>query len=434
MKFLKRVRSKFLELDLALHFLLSQKNRLQAGVSLSLSGLILSTGILVVAMSAMSGFEKTLREVMIDVTGHVQVVKRGRADENWLDFEARLKEVTPRIQSSMRFLFTQAIAARQGQISGVMLQGMDFSQLQKTLDLSHRVREGSLAGCDEENSETQDSLESAGKESDFFPLCGFVGRGLAQRFNLKEGDSFNLVVPVADAFDPQKFNRKKGRFKVAAILDFGKNDYNERLLITELESAQKILGVGGRYTGLVLKLDSEVTRPLISELQTELGYGYIIRDWREANENLFEAAALEKRIIFFVITILVIVAAFNVASSLYVMTVQRVRDIALLRALGLSRKRILKLFQVLGLSVSLVGSVLGVLLGFVFGLGFEWLQNRFQLLSGEVYKIDHIYVDFKLADILMILFWANFICFIAVLFPARKGARSEIVEGLKDGT
>jgi lipoprotein-releasing system permease protein len=159
-----------------------------------------------------------------------------------------------------------------------------------------------------------------------------------------------------------------------------------------------------------------------------------LRDWREANENLFEAAALEKRIIFFVISILVVVAAFNVASSLYVMTVQRLRDISLLRALGLSQKRILRLFQFLGLSVSFLGSFFGLILGFVFGLGFEWIQNRFHLLSGEVYKIDHIYVDFKLVDILIILFWSNLICFLAVLFPAQRGARAEIVEGFKNAT
>ncbi len=427
MKLLKKLRHRSLEFDLALRFLFSNKNRLQSGTYLAFAGLVLSTAILVVAMSAMSGFEKTLKEVMIDVTGHVQVVKRGRVDEDWMDFEARLKQMTGRIDSSMRFLFSQAIAASKGRISGVMLQGIDFEQLERTLSLKHRVEDGRLDACSSGN------VEKAAPD-EIVTMCGFIGRGLAKQFQVGAGDSFQLVVPVADPFDPQKFHRKRARFRVGAILDFGKNDYNERMLLTDLQAAQKILAVGNRYTGLIIRLDSDVTRPLISEMQNNLGYSYIVRDWREANENLFEAAALEKRIIFFVITILVIVSAFNVASSLYVMTVQRFRDIALLKALGLTKIKVTRLFQSLGLVLSLMGTLAGVLLGFLFGVGFEWLQNRFHLLSGEVYKIDHIYVDVRWADLAMILLWANLICFIAVLFPSKKGARIEVVEGLKDAT
>lgn len=420
---IRNLRGRFIELDLSLSFLFSKNNRLQTGTYLAFWGLVVSVAILVAAMSVMSGFEKTLKEVMIDVTGHVQVVKRGRIDEDWIDFASRLQKISPEIQHSMRFLFTQAVAASKGKILGIILQGVDSKELNSTLNLRRRVISGNLKNCD----------VGANEEANEEEMCGFVGMGLAKRFGVQAGDEMNIVVPISDQFDPQKFQRRRARFKIGAVIDFGKNDYNERMVLADLGQTQKIAAVGDRYTGLILKLNTAETRPLTSQMQAELGYGYIVRDWREANENLFEAVNIEKTIIFFVITILVIVSAFNISSALYVMTVQRYADISLLKFLGLSQRSVLLIFQFFGVTISLLGSVLGVLFGVGLGFLFEFLQNNFQLLSGEVYKIDHIYVNVRLLDVLLVLVWANLICFIAVLFPARRGARLSVIEGMKHG-
>lgn len=159
----------------------------------------------------------------------------------------------------------------------------------------------------------------------------------------------------------------------------------------------------------------------------------MIRDWRDVNENLFDAVEIERVVIFFVILIIVIVAAFNISATLYVSVVQRNSDIAILKTLGVSRKQILKIFTLQGVFLGLVGVLLGLVLGMILCQLFMVLQNQFELIPGSVYKIDSIIIKIRMIDVFAITLATLVISFLATLAPALRSSRLTVVEGLRYG-
>ena len=161
--------------------------------------------------------------------------------------------------------------------------------------------------------------------------------------------------------------------------------------------------------------------------------GYAVTDWYDVNRNLFEAVKIERVIIFFVVFIIVMVAAFNISSTLYVFIRQRYSDIAILKTLGLASSDVRKLFMGQGLLVGVAGTLVGFLLGFLLCFGFMFLQNHYNLISGSVYKVDQIGVQIRIIDLALIGISTVLLCFVVTLSPAYQGSRLEVIEGLKNG-
>lgn len=400
---------------IAWRLLISRKTLFGGSTPLSLLGLILGVAALVASMAVMSGFESTLKHAMADVSGHVQVVKRSRFPDDWQELESRIRKVEPSLVSATRFVFVEAVLAHQGKISGVLLEGVDTKRVNQVLNFEKRVLSGSqdLTGPSE------------------VPLA-LIGKGLAQKMDLKVGDRFRVVVPVADAVDPSKFKRRMGEFQVQGILDLGKYDWNERFILADLSTTQQIADIGDRYSGLVLRFqDLDYARTAALNLTRVLGAPYWIRDWRESNENLFEAVKVERPGIFFVVLIITLVAAFNVSATLFVNVVRRYKDIAILKTVGLSRKDIIKIFAFQGFFMGGIGLFFGFLLGLVLCMTFTFAQSRLGLVSGEVYRLDSINLNIRLVDLLAIAAATLTICFVATLAPARRGGNLEPLEGLR---
>lgn len=402
---------------IAYRLLFSRRTLFGGSAVLSLVGLILGVGALVASMAVVSGFEATLRSAMADVTGHVQILKRPMISEPWQNLEAEIRKQEPTLQAAVRFLRTEAVLAHQGVVSGVVIQGVDEEQAPKVLNFSSRLVDGSL------------DLKPEGPQTP-----ALIGIGIAKRMNLKIGDRFRVVMPIPDAIDPGRFERRIVEFVVRGVLDMGKNDWNERMIITTLAAAQKLVQVGDRYSGLLLKFaDIDYARTAATNLSQSLGLSYLVYDWRDLNENLFEAVKIERVVIFFVILIIVIVAAFNVSSTLFVNVVQRYADIAILKTLGLPQKSILKMFSVQGLLMGVIGVGAGTIFGWLLCLLFDLLQSTMGILSGSVYRIDSIQLDLRFVDWVAIAAATLLICFLATLAPALRGSKLNPVEGLKYG-
>lgn len=406
---------------LAWLFVFSRRGKFQIGAYLSFLGLVVSVGVLTVAMAVMSGFERTLKKAMVEVSGHIIVVKQSSQPDDFAIFEPQLRSMVPHLQVIAPFATSEGVLAGNGKIIGVFVQGMQLEKIQSVLQLDGRVVHGENKNCLTEQ-ERQDALI----------IPAFVGIGLGARMELKANDQINLVIPISNEIDPSKFSRQKARLKICSILDMGKNDYNERLVFSDIAAIQKLSKVGDKYTGLILN-STTPEQALIDAvfLKKELGFKYYVRDWRQVNRNLFDAVILERVVIFIVISILVLVSAFNIASSLFVVSLQRFPDIGLLLTLGYQKKQIQHIFQLMGFFISMLGSLLGLILGFVLGEVFGFLQTQYQLLSGSVYRVDHFQVQFRLVDIVVILVSVNVICFLSVYFPSKKGAQLTPVEGLK---
>jgi lipoprotein-releasing system permease protein len=352
---------------------------------------------------------------MADITGHVQIVVRSKEPENWMELYDRLRKLEPDLKAALPFLRVEALLARGGKIQGVFLQAVDQSQRDSVMNLRSRVVAGDL------------SLEPEGE----IPAA-LIGKGLAAQFGLKPGDRIRLVIPIADSYNAERFSRKVGEFVVRGVVDMGKFDWNERFLLTDLAPVQALAEMGSRYHGLQLRFgDPESGRIAGFRLSQQLGPGYYVTDWHEMNANLFEAVRLERVVIFFVVFIIIIVSAFNIAATLFVNVVRRTPDIAILKSLGLSSRSVIRIFGAQGLLLGLLGFTLGTLLGLLLCEGFNVMQQHFQLMAGSVYKVEGIRASVRPIDLLAIGGATIGICFFATLAPAWRGARLRPTEGLR---
>jgi lipoprotein-releasing system permease protein len=305
------------------------------------------------------------------------------------------------------------VAAHKGKLQGIVIQGVDAKAAYQNLGIRKRLIAGDFV----------------------FPYSGdamgmVVGKGFARNFDLKVGDEFRLVLPMANDLNPVDFKRKMGKFKVTGIVDLGKHQYNERYLITDLKLAQDFALLGGKYLGLMVKIkNSESARSYGLKLASELGSKYWVQDWED--DNLFEAVKIEKPILFMVLLIMVIVAALNISSTLFINVVQRYSDIGVLKAMGASRRWIMKVFYSQGLLIGLVGNILGFLLGLVFCGIFVMLQKNLGVIDGSVYNVDSISIQIRFWDVVSVFVFTMLICFLSTLAPAWRGADLKPVEGLR---
>lgn len=398
---------------IASRLLFSRQVLFGGSAPLSFLGLVLGVAALVVSMAVMSGYIETLKTAMTDITGDLQVVKHGKLVENWDSFSKDLKAKEPRIESMMRFGYAQAVLARKGQVSEVLFQGVEEAEFKNILKIDKRITQGRL----------QLGPDQIG-----------VGVGLSKKYNLQVGEKIYLVVPLATPFGASGFKRQSKEFTVTSIIDFGKNDWNQRLVLGDLKSLQTLTEIGDRFTGVFIRLQNRDVASLAAEnLMEHLGPGFSVMTWYDVNRNIFEAVVIERAVIFLVVLLIVIVAAFNISSTLYVFIRQKYSDIAILKTLGLSQKKIRMIFLSQGLIVGAMGTLIGIILGYILCYAFMYIQGRYSLISGSVYKIDKIFTEVRFIDLFAICITTQFICLIATYFPAYKGSQLEVVEGLKNG-
>lgn len=400
------------EMWLAFKFVLSRKFLIDGSALLSIFGLILGVAALIVSQAVMRGFEDSLQKAMVDVTADIQLVKRGRLLEDWPQFKKKITELSPEIVGVSRFTYAEAVFAHQGQVSGVLVQGLDLTEAFQILNFKNRLSAGQL-------------LSGNGQI--------VIGQGLSKKHHLKIGDRVYLAVPISTSLDSNSFRRQTAEFQVVGVIDFGKNEWNERLILSEISDLQKLIDVGQRFTGTFMKIkDSSMAPALSLELSEKLGPQFSVMNWYDVNRNLFEAVAYEKPTLFFVVFLIVIVAAFNISSTLYVHVRQRYKDISILKTLGLGAKHIQRLFMFQGFVVATISSVLGGGLGILLSQVFMFLQSRFSLISGAVYKIDRIDISIQSSDFLIVYLATLAACLVASRSPAVRAGRLQIMDGLRE--
>lgn len=396
------------------HFMGSWRRFFDLTMCLSVLGLAIGVASLVVSMSVVSGYETTLKHTVQNVVGHLLVFKRGSGDPEHVLEE--LKPEIPGFRAATPFVYVDAIVAHGGQLNGAVIEGADPATVQDVLDLRGRVVEG------------DDALGTGLEEIP--PIL--VGKGIAEKFKMKRGDVIRVVVPLANDLSGGAFRPKVSKFEIRGILSYGRADFDSRYMVTHIRAAQELAEIGSRVTGFRMRLDrAEESGAVAAHIMDRFHDQYMVRDWVDVNRNLFEAVKLEKVVLFFVLMILVIVACFNVSSTLYMSVVQRYRDISVMKALGASDAFIKRLFTLMGLMVGVVGSVVGLGLGLLVCWWFEWAQAHLGILPKDVYKLDHIHLDMRGWDMGAIVGVTLLICYVATLIPARRGARVVPVEGLR---
>jgi lipoprotein-releasing system permease protein len=381
--------------------------------TVALLGICLGVASLTVSMAVIAGFESTMKMALADMTGHLQIVKPQQ--DPLAEVIEKIKKAEPDAVGFTSFSQVEGVLAHQGTVSGIVIRGIDSATMDQVVNLKSRLLDGS------ENLQVE-----------ALPAEVLIGRGLAKNYSLKVGDRFRVVIPLPHEIDPTQFRRKMTEFQVKGVMDFGRNKFNERFIISDL-SVVKEMKSQTEPMGLLVKLkDIDKARTSGYKISEILGPPYRVSDWKDVEDNLFAAIEFERRVVFFVVFIIIIAAAFVVAVSLYIHVIRKFSDIGLLKAIGLSRQKLIKVFSLQGLILGVLGSIAGLFLGAVFCWAFVQLESRFGILPGSVYKLDQIQLNLRLMDLLGILGATLGICVLASLAPALKGANLSAVEGLRN--
>lgn len=365
---------------------------------ISILGVAVGVASLIIVISVMSGFDNDLKDKIIGTYSHIVI----ESDYGMRPAEDTLAKIlsTKHVVSGSFFLHGQALLRRDENVTGVILKGIDPLSEIKVNKIGEYIKEGSL---------------------DFGADGIIIGSELANRFRLKVGDKLSIISPAYI----------KGKdFRISGIFTSGMYEYDMNLAYVSIPKAQELFASKDLVSGIAVKIDDAFnaieTRLL---LQRKLGFPYVVRTWMDLNKNLLAALKLEKTVMFLILTLIVMVACFNIASTLIMTVLEKTKDIGILKAIGSTNFNVMAIFAMQGGMIGLLGTTFGA----VFGIGICWCLKTYRFISlpKDIYYIDKLPVNLNLQDISVILLSSVIISLLATLYPSYKASRLDPVEALR---
>ncbi len=394
---------------------------------ISTSGVALGVMALIVVLAVMTGFEEDLTNKILGTNAHVVVMKTSGEINDYAAVMDKLKRV-PGVVAATPFIYSQVMLSTGQNVSGVVLRGIEPDTDALVTNLSKSIVKGNLSDLDAASSPKTESP----------PMPGIViGKELAKNLNVFVGDTVNVVSPLGN-ITPFGMVPKMKRFRVAGVFNTGMFEYDSTLAYIGLHQAQDFLSLGKAVTGIQLKVDDVYQADKIAKAITkDFGYEYYARDWMSMNKNILFALKTEKMVMFIILTLIVLVAAFGIASTLFMVVMEKTKDIAILKSMGATGASIMKIFVLEGLIIGIAGTVIGVLSGLLIAHNLEFIVDLvkrvtgFELFSRDIYYLDHFPSQVVPSDVLLISLTAILISFIATLYPAWQGSRLPPAEALR---
>ena len=330
------------------------------------------------------------------------------------------------VQAATPFIYNQVMLSSGKNVSGVVLRGIDIVTDREVTRLSKSVVEGSIDGLDPKMRFGSDTAPGL-----------MVGKELAKHLGLCLGDKVNVISPMGNITPLGMMPRMKP-FKVTGIFNTGMFEYDSTLAYVSLDQAQRFFDLGDTVTGIQLKVDDVYhTGELAKQINREMGTGYYARDWMQMNKNILFALKTEKIVMFIILTLIVLVAAFGIASTLFMVVMEKTRDIAILKSMGASGASIMKIFVLEGLIIGIIGTLIGVVSGLLIALNLEPIITIIQKVTGQnffskdIYYLDHFPSLVIPSDVVLISVTAVLISFLATLYPAWQASRMLPAEALR---
>ena len=385
---------------------------------LSIAGVTVGVMALIVVIAVMSGFEDDLKTRILGIESHLVLMQQGGAITDY----GRVVDVvrqTPGIEAAAPFIYAQVMLRSSHGVSGAVLRGVDpaaADDVIRGISLKALKPEGAFAA-------SEDHAPS---------IPGIVlGRELARRLHVFKGDMVHIITP-SGMISPIGHMPSLRRFEVKGTFETGMYEYDGSMAYIRLKAAQDLMRMGDAVTGVEARVaDIYQARDIAGRIASRLGPPFWIRDWMQMNHNLFSALKLEKTVMFIILALIVLVAAFNIASTLIMMVMEKTKDIAILKAMGATDRSIRKIFVFEGMVIGALGTLFGVVIGFVMCFLLE--KYKFIELPGDVYYLTTLPVKLEMLDVVIIAAAAMMICFLATLYPARQAARLDPVEGIRYG-
>ncbi|MEA5113441.1 MAG: lipoprotein-releasing ABC transporter permease subunit [Geobacteraceae bacterium] len=391
---------------------------------ISTAGVALGVMALIVVLAVMTGFEEDLKDKILGTNADVVVLKSGGTIEAYGTLMERLKKV-PGVTGVTPFIYSQVMLSTGSNVSGVVLRGIDPMTDAKVTNLKKSLVEGVLT-----------DLEPVAGSSAEKPGI-ILGKELAKNLHLSRGDTVNVVSPLGN-MTPFGMIPKMKQFRVAGIFNTGMFEYDSTLAYVGLKQAQSFLSMGDAVTGIQLKVDDVYkSDEIATQINQGFGYDYFARDWMRMNKNILFALKTEKMVMFIILTLIVLVAAFGIASTLFMVVMEKTKDIAILKSMGATGMSIMKIFVLEGLIIGVAGTIIGVLSGLLVALNLETIVGfiqkvtGFELFSRDVYYLDHFPSQVVPGDVILISLTAVLISFVATLYPSWQGSRLPPAEALR---
>ncbi|MGQ9669021.1 MAG: lipoprotein-releasing ABC transporter permease subunit [Desulfosoma sp.] len=410
------------ELFVSLRYLLAKRRH--AFISLitmiSVAGVAVGVMALIVVLAVMNGFQHDLRDRILGVTSHAVI---GHFQGTFGGYAHLVQEIEGKdgVEAATPFVLTQVMMNSGKSISGAILRGIDPKTAPKVTRLEQSLLQGTLASLLAPREEASSMERSA-------PGI-IIGVELAARLGVQIDDYVTLISPTGQT-TPAGRVPKSQLFRVVGLFKSGMYEYDNTLAYVHLRDAQKLLGIGDAVNGIEVKVkDIYMAANVSDRLQKKLGYPYWVRDWMQMNHNLFSALKLEKVVMFIILTLIILVAAFNIVSSLIMMVMEKTKDIAILKAMGATTQKVRRIFVLEGLLIGVVGTVLGLVGGFTLCE----LLKRYQFieLPRDVYYISTLPVRIEPLDVVLIACAAVAICLVSTFYPSKQAAKLHPAEALR---
>ncbi len=392
---------------------------------ISIGGVALGVMALLVVLAVMSGFERDLRAKILGVNAHIWVMKFG--DKGLDDPDRVLREIraTPGVVAAVPFTFHQVMLSTPRTAAGAVLRGIDLAEAAAVLDLPRAIKETDPRTLAREPGRGGEALRLA-------PDGILLGRTLAANLGVRAGDSVMVLSPQGTMLTPFGLAPRLRPFTVGGVFDVGMHEYDAGLAVVNLATAQRLFQMGAAVSGVEVKVDDlDRAAATARAIQSRLGFPYSTRDWLQMNRNLWAALQLEKLAMFVILLFIVMVAAFNIVSTLTMGVMDKGEAIGILKSMGATGRGIMRIFMVQGVVIGAVGTLVGALLGGAIC----YLQGTYQIvqLKGDVYFLSVLPIQVKPWDVAWVVAASLGLSFLATLYPSWKAARLDPVAAIRHG-
>lgn len=404
---------------MALRYLRSRKAEGFVSViaGFSFMGILLGVATLIIVMSVMNGFRAELMGRLLGLNGHLNIVSEKKLITDYEAISDGIQERVPEVTGVFPMVERQALLTAQGRSNGVMVRGLSAFSFSNKPVLSTGIKEGSLAAF------TDDGAA--------------IGIEMAKKLNLRIGDPLILISPQGKATPFGTMPRSRS-FVVRVIFDVEMYEYNSNFIFVPLPAAQSFFNTGTGVDALeVFTSNVTDTDAIARNIADNLSSDYEVVDWKASNKSFFNALQVERNVMFMILTMIILVAAFNIISSMIMLVKDKGRDIAIMRTMGATRKSMLKIFILTGATIGVLGTLGGAAVGIGFALNIEYIREALQALTGtelfsaEVYFLSKLPAKLDWSEVAAVLGMAFALSFLATLYPAWRAARLDPVEALR---
>jgi len=396
-----------------------RRNHFVSVISLtSIVGMALGITVLISVMSVMNGFQKEIRERILGVVSHVQISGIGSRLADWRKVAEEAKK-HPQVVAAAPYISEQALLSFEQAVKGTVVRGILPEYENQVVDLGTHMKSGQLSSL---------------RPGEFGIVLGV---DLARALGVMVGDKLLLIAPQGQVTPAGILPRLK-QFSVTGIFEVGHYEYDAGLALIHLEDAQKLYRMDHQVSGVRLRLKDLYQAPQVAhELADMLSVDAYISDWTRINANFYRAVQIEKRMMFFVVILIVAVAAFNIVSTLVMAVTDKQSEIAILRTLGAPPGSIMKIFIVQGTLIGVIGTLLGLAGGIALALNIDIVVPFIEHLIGvkflakDVYYISELPSEVQFMDVAVIAVVSFALCLLATLYPSWRAARVDPAEALR---